>query len=199
MQTLPELPTIPSPSDPITWLHDWDEAIAHSRKTRRPILIDVYQDNCGGCDRLVDETFTDPDVAAAIASRFVPLKLHLIHDRALTREWQVFWTPTILFADRSGKIRYTSPNFLPAEEFLDLLDLGEALVSMRWQGYDDAITLLTGLERRSPEGALTAEAIYWRGVATYFREGKSSQAAHAIWDRELVPRFPESIWAKRIP
>jgi thioredoxin-related protein len=183
----------------ITWLHEWKEAAQLARKLRRPILVDVYQDNCGGCDRLVDETFADPRVASAIAQRFVPVKLHLMQDRELTREWQVFWTPTILFGDRSGRIRYTSPNFLPADEFLDLLDIGEAMVAMRWQEYDSAITLLTGLEMRSPGGPLTPEAIYWRGVAAYFRDGKSSKSAHTVWDNDLIPAFPDSIWAKRIP
>lgn len=32
-------------SDDIKWLHDWDEAIAQARRTRQPIVIDVYQDN----------------------------------------------------------------------------------------------------------------------------------------------------------
>lgn len=30
---------------PITWLHDWDEAIKQARASRKPILIDVYQEN----------------------------------------------------------------------------------------------------------------------------------------------------------
>ena len=29
----------------IDWLRDWDEAIAAARKTRKPIMVDVYQDN----------------------------------------------------------------------------------------------------------------------------------------------------------
>jgi hypothetical protein len=183
----------------IDWLHDWNEGIVQSRKLRRPILIDVYQDNCSGCDKLVDVTFSDPRIREAIVNRFVPVKLHLTKDREFTRQWQVFWTPTVLFGDRSGKVRYTSPNYLPPDAFLDLLDVGEAMVAMRWQGYEDAISLLSGLENRSPEGPFTAEAIYWRGVAAYFRDGKSSQSAHAVWDNELIPNFPDSIWAKRIP
>ena len=188
-----------SDSQQIAWLHDWNEAIAVARKLRRPILVDVYQDNCGGCDKLDDVTFNDPRIQAAISDRFVPVKLHLIKDREFTRQWQVFWTPTVLFGDRSGKVRYTSPNYLPPDAFLDLLDVGEALVDMRWRGYEDAISLLTGLENRSPEGPFAAEAIYWRGIAAYFRDGKRSASAHDVWDNELIPRFPDSVWAKRIP
>jgi len=28
----------------ITWLHDWDEAIAHAKKSDRPVLIDVEKE-----------------------------------------------------------------------------------------------------------------------------------------------------------
>ncbi len=193
--------TVTSPEAPFTtidWLHDFTEATNLARAGKKAIVVDVYQDDCGGCDKLDDETFRDPAVIAEISSRFIPVKLDLFQDREFTRPNQVFWTPTILFADRSGKVRYASPNFLPVAEFLDILDIGEALVHMRWKGYDQAIALLNSLRDRTPDGPLTAEAIYWRGIAAYFRDGSSSRSARAEWE-ELLDRFPASIWAKRIP
>jgi hypothetical protein len=182
----------------IPWLTDFDLAIKAARAQRKPIMVEVYKDNCGGCDKLDAETFGDARVAQAIADRFIPVKLHLFNDREFSRQWQVFWTPTVLFADKSGRVRYESPNFLPPDEFLDLLDIGEAMVGMRWKEYDRAISLLAELEYRSPHGPLTAEAIYWRGIAAYFRDGYSSASANSEW-AELLDRFPDSIWAKRIP
>lgn len=29
----------------IDWLRDWDDAIKQARSERKPVLIDVYQDN----------------------------------------------------------------------------------------------------------------------------------------------------------
>ena len=66
----------------IAWRSDFADAVAASRKERKPVLIDVYQDDCSGCDKLDDVTFADAGVAEAIADRFVPLKLHLFQDRA---------------------------------------------------------------------------------------------------------------------
>ena len=186
------------PDTAIEWETDLGIAQVRARKERKPILIDVYQDNCGGCDKLDDETFADPDVTREVASRFVPLKLDLFQDREFTRQHQVFWTPTILIADHSAKVRYTSVNYLPPAEFLDILDIGEGLAAMRWKGYDKAIGLFTEVRDRAPHGPLTPEAIYWRGIAAYFRDGKSSDSANAEW-AELLERFPDSIWAKRIP
>lgn len=182
----------------IDWLHDLGVAQARARKERKPILIDVYQDNCGGCDKLDDVTFADPGVAREVASRFVPLKLDLFQDREFTRQHQVFWTPTILIADHSGKVRYTSVNYLPPAEFLDILDIGEGLAAMRWKGYEKAIDLFTHVRDRAPDGPLIPESIYWRGIAAYFRDGNSSASAKAEWT-ELLERFPDSIWAKRVP
>jgi len=143
-------------------------------------------------------TYPDHRIQDAIAERFIPLKLHLINDRQHTRPFQVFWTPTILIGDRSGKVRYTSVNFLPPEEFLDILDIGEALVAMRWRDYETSIQLLLDVEDRHPIGPLTAEAMYWRGITAYFQEGRSSVASNGVWN-QLIQRFPDSIWAKRVP
>lgn len=182
----------------ITWLTNWEEAARQARAARKPMLIDVYQDNCGGCVRLEEETLADPAVREQIARRFIPVRLHLLKDRSITREWQVFWTPTVLFGDRSGKIRYSSINYLPAAEFLDVMDIGEAVTAMRWREYETAISRLTDVEMRHPEGPLTAEAMYWRGMAEYFRDGHNPVSAKRVW-AGIVEHFPDSIWARRQP
>ena len=182
----------------ITWLTNWAVATKQARASRKPIIIDVYKDDCGGCIRLEEETLADPAVREQIAERFIPVKLHLVNDRAITRDWQIIWTPTVLIADRSGKIRYSSINYLPAAEFLDVMDIGEAVTAMRWQEYETSIARLKDIEERHPEGPLTAEAIYWRGMAEYFRDGHRSTSAKAVW-AEIQERFPDSIWAKRQP
>ena len=182
----------------IAWVTDWEEAKTESRAQKRPILVDVYQDNCSGCDRLANETFTDQAVQDAITSRFIPVKLHLFHDRAVVREWGLFWTPTVLFADRTGKIRYESINYVPAKVMLDVMDIGEARVAMRWKEMDVAIARLLDVEQRHPEGPMTAEAIYWRGMAEYFRDGNHPATAKRVW-AAITERFPDSIWAHRQP
>ena len=184
--------------DAVDWLYDREEAFKFARARRMPILIDVYQDNCGGCDKLDEVTFSDPLVAAQVQDRFIPLKVHLMKDRAFTREHQVWWTPTLMIADHSGLVRYTSVNYLPPAETLDVLDIGEGLAAMRWMGYEQAIELFREVEERRPDGPMTAEAMYWRGMAEYFRDGKRSASSRAVWS-QISERFPDSIWAKRQP
>ena len=142
-------------------------------------------------------TYPDAAVRAAINARFVPLRLDLFADRAAVRPLNVFWTPTLLVADRRGTAHYRSINFLPPADFLDMLDIGEANARLRWAEYDRAITLLASVAERNPDGPLAPEAIYLRGIATYLKT-RSNDRMYAVWD-EIRRRFPDSIWARRIP
>ena len=142
-------------------------------------------------------TYPEPAVRAAVEERFVPLRLDLFADRAVVRPLIVIWTPTLLVADLRGTVHYRSLNFLPPADFLDMLVIGEANALLRWREYDRAIALLAAVPARNPDGPLAPEAIYWRGIATYLKT-RSNPQMYAVW-REIQERFPDSIWARRIP
>lgn len=142
-------------------------------------------------------TYRDTAVCRAVAERFVPLRLDLLADRAAVRPLNVVWTPTLLIADRRGTVHYRSLNFLPPADFLDLLDIGEAETRLRWGEHDHAVALLAAVTDRDPNAPFAAEAIYRRGIAVYLKT-RSTPAMEAIWD-EIRARFPDSIWARRIP
>lgn len=142
-------------------------------------------------------TYRDTAVCRAVAERFVPLRLDPLADRAAVRPLNVVWTPTLLVADRRGTVHYRSLNFLPPADFLDLLDIGEAETRLRWGEHDRAVALLAAVTDRDPDAPFAAEAIYRRGIAVYLKT-RSTPAMEAIWD-EVRARFPDSIWARRIP
>jgi hypothetical protein len=142
-------------------------------------------------------TYPDPAVASAVAERFVPLRLDLFRDRSVVRPLNVIWTPTLLFADRRGVVHYESLNFLPPPDFLDLLDVGEACVRQRWGEYDQAITLLAAVTERNPDAPFAPEALYRRGIANFLKS-HSNDEMYAVW-QQLLDRFPDSIWARRVP
>ena len=128
----------------------------------------------------------------------MPLKLHLFESpREVVRPLDVIWTPTLLFADRKLAAHYTSLNFLPPRHFLTLLDIGEAEVDLRWSRGTHADELLAHAYQRDPDGPFAAEALYRRGIAVYLLT-HSNPEMYAVWD-ELRARFPDSIWAHRVP
>lgn len=141
-------------------------------------------------------TFRDPHDVEAVTSRFVPLSLDLFHDpREWVRPLSVIWTPTILFLDRRGDVRYRSPDYLPPALFLDLLDLGEAHIALYWARFPLAIELFRRVALAEPPSAWAAEALYWWGVATYLAT-RSRQELDQVWAR-LRERFPDSLWTAR--
>ena len=142
-------------------------------------------------------TYPDPAVSAAVTERFVPLRLDLFGDRAVVRPLNVIWTPTLLFADRRGVVHYRSLNYLPPADFLDLLDIAEASVRLRWGEYDRAIALLAAVTERNPDAPFAPEALYRRGIAVYLKS-RSNDEMYAVW-QQLLDRFPDSIWARRVP
>lgn len=94
-------------------------------------------------------------------------------------------------------VHYTSLNFLPPRHFLTLLDIGAAEVALRWSQTEQAIALLLHAYECDPDGPFAAEALYRRGIATYLLT-HANPRMYEVWN-ELRTRFPDSIWAQRIP
>lgn len=181
----------------IDWLHDWDEALAEAQRSNRPLLTVVKKkDDCIGCEQLDAYTYPDPAVQAAITERFVPLRFY--NTDAKVRDLRLLWLPTNFIYDKRGNEFYRSINALKPADFLDVLDLGEALVRMRWAEYDLAVTRLEAAAQRSENGPMRAEVLYYLGIARYFR----GHHDHAIRDEtwaELIRAYPDSIWTQRVP
>ena len=92
---------------------------------------------------------------------------------------------------------YRSLNYLPPADLLDVLDIGEANARLRWAEYDRAIALLASVPIRHADGPLAPEAIYWHGIAVYLTT-HDNDAMYAVW-QAILDRYPDSIWARRIP
>lgn len=135
-------------------------------------------------------------VARAVADRFVALRLD--HKDPHVRELRVVWLPTVLVLDRRGVEHYRNVNAVPPAEFLDLLDLGEALARMREAEYDRSVALLEAALDRRRDGPLHPELLFWLGIAGYYRGGHAGAARDRAW-ADLMARYPDSIWALRVP
>jgi hypothetical protein len=83
------------------------------------------------------------------------------------------------------------------DDVLAMLDLGEANTRLRWAEHDRAIDLLAAVTNLPPDGVFAAEAISWRGIATYLTTHRN-EAMDRVW-QEILARFPDSVWARRVP
>jgi thioredoxin:protein disulfide reductase len=125
-----------SSADPsITWVRDEKTAVAQSRATGKPLLIDFFAEWCAACKELDVHTWTDPVVAKEVAERFVPLKIDATEEtdqtEDLQRKYKVPGLPTVLMMacrderppecaiPGEGPTRVTG--FLPPPEMLERL------------------------------------------------------------------------------
>ena len=141
-------------------------------------------------------TYPDPAVSSLLRDRFIGLKLPIKHPKV--RELTIIWLPTLIVFDKRGVEHGRNPGSITPPELLDFLDLAEARARMREAKYARADALLAAALSRRPTGPLTDELLYWRGISRYFLGGRDQTARAESW-RELLDRFPNSIWSHRIP
>jgi len=111
----------------------WDAGLAQARSERRYVMIDVYTDWCGWCQRMDAEVFARADVRDYLAQKFVSIKLDAESDAPLTHQGQALTArelargfgvsgyPTTIFLDADGEHLANVPGYLPPERFLRLL------------------------------------------------------------------------------
>ena len=93
----------------------------------RPVMLDFYADWCVACKEMERFTFSDPQVASAMA-RFdlvqVDVTANNADDRALMKAYSLFGPPAILLFDNT--VSTAAParviGFTPAPEFLAALN-----------------------------------------------------------------------------
>ena len=142
-------------------------------------------------------TYPDPAVARAVSGRFVPLRLHLSHPRV--RDLNLLWLPTVYVLDHRGVVHGRSVNQLPPADFLDTLDLGEAHARLKQAGQAAvAAGLLREALARRDDGPLHPELLFLLGIADYFAGEHDHAGRDQVW-AGLVARYPDSVWAHRVP
>jgi hypothetical protein len=145
-------------------------------------------------------TYPDPGVIGFLQANFRVVKLD-IGERAkdgaaFVRPGVIIWTPLLVYSDHRGRVVRQQRGYLEPADFIAEGELALALAALLARNLDESVALLEKLAQ-APTGRaeIAAEALYWGGVAAYRITG--DKAALVPIYRELVERFPKSLWAGR--
>ncbi len=116
--------------DRIDWRHSYNAAEAESSDTGRSMLVLFTADWCGPCKQMKAWVFSDPNIAEAIESRFIPVKVDLtregLPDQYLADRYQVRAIPTLLTLMPDGEPISFASGYLNKTELIDWLDTADA-------------------------------------------------------------------------
>jgi protein disulfide-isomerase len=105
----------------ISWETDLRAAHAKAQQEGKLLLLHFYSDNCVWCDRLEAGAFKVPQVADAIHSGYVPVKIHAGQNPSLAKTFRVnsFPTDVIVTIEGTALAHGTSPQ--AADRYIGML------------------------------------------------------------------------------
>ena len=88
------------------FLEDYEEALAKSQSTGKPVFLDAYTTWCKPCKEMDARVFPDAEVRALLTTEFVPLRLDMEGSvgQRLARRFGVSAYPTLLVFDADGEL-----------------------------------------------------------------------------------------------
>ena len=87
----------------IAWQTNLRQAHTKAQAEGKLLLLHFYSDNCTWCDKLEEGSFRAPEVNAAIAQSFVPVKVHANTSPKLTEMFRVNKFPTDVIVTVDGR------------------------------------------------------------------------------------------------
>jgi thiol-disulfide isomerase/thioredoxin len=109
--------------DQIPWAADFRQACEQAAQQKRLVLLHFYSDDCPPCVRVEQNVFSRPEVAAAIARNYVPVKVHVGQNPELATRYQVTRWPTDVAVTPAGLEVHRSTSPQVPEQYVELAEL----------------------------------------------------------------------------
>jgi thioredoxin-related protein len=120
-----------SAQESLRW-YQWDEGILKAYNTKKFMLVDVYTDWCGWCQKMDRGAYANPVVQELLQKSFIPVRFNAESDALVTigtnSYTQIEWAkkigiegyPTILVYDEQLQL-VARGNYFDAAEFVQFL------------------------------------------------------------------------------
>lgn len=86
----------------VEWALDYNDALAESKESGKPVLVMISQESCNYCFFMKSQVFTKPKVARFVNENFIPVELDLQSD-PIPPYLKPYGTPTFYVVDDGGK------------------------------------------------------------------------------------------------
>ncbi|MGD9159970.1 MAG: FKBP-type peptidyl-prolyl cis-trans isomerase [Desulfobacteraceae bacterium] len=98
----------------LSWHEDYDDGLAITKKTGKPVVLIFYEDGCPWCEKLFNETLKDPRIEY-LENEFVWIKADGEKHPELMDSYKMDSYPSILLLDSKGKVieKMTGFKFAP--------------------------------------------------------------------------------------
>ncbi len=87
----------------VYWRDGWNGALDEAKKADKPLVLELYLEGCPHCQRLDRETHADQEVAKALNTRFIPVRLEGRNHMDIEKQFNVTGAPTTLIFSPDGK------------------------------------------------------------------------------------------------
>jgi thiol-disulfide isomerase/thioredoxin len=103
---------------------NWQQVLAKSRASGKPIFVDFYADWCKPCKMLDKKTYLDPQVIAKMNSTFINYKVNAEEGEGpkLARKFEVEGFPYLLFVSKDERRIFNDMGYMAAKDFLEMTD-----------------------------------------------------------------------------
>jgi len=112
--------------DRIPWVADWREARDIAQQQHRLVLLHFYSDGCAPCKKLERDVFPRAEVARAISTGYVAVKINVDRFPQLRDHYKVTSWPTDVIVSPAGKEVARSNSPLDANRYVAMLDTARA-------------------------------------------------------------------------
>lgn len=98
-----------------------DAAWLAAQKTKRPMLLFVSSENCTYCVKMLKDTYSHPQIAAALTQSCEPVSVMREDNLALVKKLQVRAFPTTVIVGSDGKEIARVEGYQPPAKFAELM------------------------------------------------------------------------------
>ena len=111
----------PRATTPIPWGTNFEAALAAARRAGKPIVVDFWTTWCGPCRTMDEWVWSDAEVASAVGSGYVAVKLDGDVEKTIVERYSVAGFPTTLVLGPDGRETGRAVGYQSSKQVLDLL------------------------------------------------------------------------------